>query len=186
MGIPGRPAPVMLICGILVSRPDLLPDVRRRLEDDFGPVRLESDPIPFVWTRYYEKEMGTDITRKFLTFENLICPGEIARIKLQTNAIEADFARRPDAGVQRPVNLDPGYMDGSRLVLASTKDNSHRIYIGDGIYAELTLSFRKGAFRHYEWTYPDYRSEQYAAFFERARLDFLRRRAAMRASGHDD
>lgn len=186
MGTPATPEPVMLICGILVARRELMPEVRRRLEEAFGPARLESEPIPFVWTKYYESEMGPDITRLFLAFENLICPGEIARIKLQTNAIEAEFARRPGTPAPRPVNLDPGYMDGSRLVLASTKDNSHRIYLGDGIYAELTLSFRKGAFRHYEWTYPDYRSEQYAAFFEKARLDFLRRRAAARRGRHDD
>ncbi|HOX37255.1 MAG TPA: DUF4416 family protein [Candidatus Brocadiia bacterium] len=180
MGSVGSPDPVMLICGILVSREDLLPEVEKRLITDFGAVRIASDPIPFRWTSYYDKEMGTGITRRLLVFRDLICPGDIARIKLRTNEMEADFASDPGAGVPRPVNLDPGYMDGSRIVLATTKDNSHRIYLAQGIYAELTLSYRKGAYRHYEWTYPDYRSEEYKGFFEKARLDFLRERAGLR------
>jgi hypothetical protein len=139
--------------------------------------------MKFDFTAYYESEMGANLLRKFIAFERPVSPADLAEIKLWTNGVEASFSeaaasRRPP--VRRPINLDPGYVTLSKLVLATTKDHAHRIYLDRGIYAEVTLRFLKGAFEPMPWTYPDYRTEAYRRFFEGVRAELLARQKAAR------
>ncbi|HUT36794.1 MAG TPA: DUF4416 family protein [Planctomycetota bacterium] len=173
MGDIRSPKPVKLLVGMLAQRPEWLDAAERLLAADFGPIDLASDLIPFDFTDYYAPEMGPRLLRKFVTHERLIRPGDIAAIKLRTNQLEAELARELAAPVPRPVNLDPGYLDGSKLVLATTKDYVHRIYLSGGIYAEITLTYRKGSYAPTPWTYRDYATPPYLAFFAKARARYL-------------
>lgn len=165
---PTPPEPLTLIVGMLSARPDLFEAAQAELTERYGPIALRSPILDFDFTDYYRPEMGPALKRRFLSFEQKIDPGDLAAVKLATNAIEAEFARR-ETFAPRPVNLDPGLISGSKLVLASAKDRSQRIYLRDGIYAEITLEFRKGRFSPVETTYRDYQSPEYIAFFTKAR-----------------
>lgn len=170
MARPRAPQPVKLICGLLGADLGLLRRARQLLTRRFGPADLESDIWPFARTDYYQEEMGPDLKRLFLSFDGLTPPDALAGIKLETNAIEAQIAEQCSGlGFARPVNLDPGYVDLAKLVLATTKDRSHRIYIGQQMYAEVTLHFVEGRWQTWPWTYPDYRQAHYHEFFRRVR-----------------
>lgn len=145
----------------------------------FGPVDMESPLIPFSFTDYYLSELGPDLKRKLLSFDRLIYPGSLARIKKLTNDLEKRFQR--EAG-KRGINIDPGYLEPGKLVLATTKNQQHRIYLGEGIYGEVTLRFRKGRFEPWEWTYPDYRSGVYFGFLTEVRKLYLRQLSSERDS----
>jgi hypothetical protein len=173
MGQPRPHGDVLLIVGMLSRFPALLDRARGALAEEFGPVRRDLGPLPFTFSDYYEPEMGPGLLRVFLAFERPIRPDRLADVKLRTNALEAEFAG-PEWPVPRPINLDPGYLELAKLVLATTKDHAHRLYLRDGIYAEITLSYHDGAFRPMPWTYPDYRSEEYRAFFEALRGEMAR------------
>lgn len=170
MGTVRQPDPVKLIMGLLSRNQELLAQAADRLSREFGPIDEESEPVPFTHTAYYARELGEHPWRQFLTFARLIDPGDLAAIKIRTNEIEQEYAL---AG-QRPINIDPGYISLTKLVLATTKNYWHRIYIGQGIYAEATLPFRNGAFQPQEWTYPDYRTPEHLAFFSRVREAYRR------------
>ncbi len=166
MGRTRKNLPVKLICGILSKEERDEAAALTLLRRRFGPVDFESESIPFTHTGYYEKEMGRGLRRKFVSFAKLAVADSLSGIKLATNRMESAFS---SAG-RRRVNLDPGYLDLARLVLASTKDFSHRIYISGGIYAEITLLYhRSGSFRPLEWTYPDYRTDWSLAVFGKIR-----------------
>ncbi|MBL7223446.1 MAG: DUF4416 family protein [Candidatus Brocadiae bacterium] len=169
MGQPTSPQPAKLLCGMLAQREEWFASAEEKLAAAFGPIDLASDLIPFDFTDYYTPAMGTGLLRKFVTFDALVAPDRLAATKLATNAIEEELAVRLGAAVPRPVNLDPGLLDGSRLILATTKDNAHRIYLRDGIYAEITLTYRKGAWTPAPWTYRDYQSKAYHQFLTTAR-----------------
>ena len=153
---------------MLSSKTGLFDLAESELERLYRPVDLRSSILDFDYTDYYEPEMGPDLKRKFISFQKKIDPGKLAGIKLQTIELEKIFSKK-EPFVPRPVNLDPGYISRSKLVLASTKNYSHRIYLSDGIYAEITLIFRKKQFIPLEMTFPDYRSEAYIDFFTRVR-----------------
>jgi len=170
MGQPGPHGDVVLVVGMLTRFPELFERAEATLVERFGLVRRASPAMPFTFSDYYTPDMGPDLLRKFLAFERPIRPDRLADIKLFTNAVETAMAG-PDWPVKRPINLDPGYLELSKLVLASTKDHAHRIYLRDGIYAEITLSYHDGAFQPLPWTYPDYRTDEYRSFFEAARRD---------------
>ena len=162
MGSP-RPFPLeKLLVGALAGTVEALREAGRRLAETGGPVDFASDTLPFTFTRYYEPEMGPGLLRQFFSFRDLVDPQSLAAVKLATNAIELRLA----IGGRRTVNLDPGFLSLSRLVLATTKDGAHRVPLRDGIYGEVTLVFEHGHFRPLEWTYPDYRSEGYLAVLE--------------------
>ncbi|MCK4343530.1 MAG: DUF4416 family protein [Phycisphaerae bacterium] len=170
MARPRSTKPVKLFAGLLGGDPDLLRRTRQLLGRRFGPIDLESELWPFDQTDYYEPEMGPHLQRWFLSFENPIPPDRLAEIKHETNALEAEIAEDcllPD--IPRPVNIDPGYLDLNKLVLGTTKDSSHRICLGSGIYAEVTLRYRHGSWQTLPWTYPDYTRPEYHAFFNQVR-----------------
>jgi hypothetical protein len=154
-----------LVIGVLASRPGGDGDLVLALEERWGSADLVSDALPFDFSDYYDREMGTPIRRFFVSFERLIDPAGLARIKLETNSLED---RLREQG-RRKVNLDPGLLSLSRFVLATTKESSHRIPLASGIWAEVTLLFEKGSFRPVEWTYPDYRSAGYIAILNSIR-----------------
>jgi hypothetical protein len=168
MSVPAPPRPAKLIVGFFLARQTLAEAVAGRLADLFGPVDLASEWLPFDFTDYYEKEMGRPLYRQLLAFKNLIDQEQLPDIKHQTNAIESAFARED----RREVNIDPGYLLLERLVLATGKNFSHRIYLRRGIYADLTLVYRKERFESLPWTYPDYADARLQAFLFEVRKKY--------------
>ncbi len=161
--------PAKLIIG-LIARKEALETALAEIESAFGPIDAASDVIPFDWTNYYEDEMGKDLLRQWVSVKGLVAQESLPDIKLKTNDIE--MAHAVDG--RRNMNLDPGFILHSKLVLATTKDYSHRIYVGKGIYAEVTLIYRKKVgFEPLPWTYPDYRSELARSFFNRVRARYM-------------
>lgn len=182
MAKPRAAKPVKLLVGLLSGDVDLLRRARQLLIRQFGPVELESEVWPFDQTDYYEAEMGPALRRCFLALERPISPGDLAEIKRTANELEARIAEDcllPD--IPRPVNIDPGYIELTKLVLATTKDRGHRVYLGRGIYAEVTLLYDRGAWQTLPWTYPDYHRPEYHAFFTRVRARLKEQRAAAEA-----
>jgi len=169
--------PVLLVLGAFSRNSAALDWARDRSAGAFGPITLTSQSFPFRETSYYEKTMGEDLQIRFLAFESLIDPATLPAIKRTTIGWERDY--RLDAhhhgedGVVRPLNLDPGYLTQAKLVLATTKDRDHRLYLRDGIFAEVTLHWHGGKWRHRDWTYPNYRREDYHRFLEECR-DYYR------------
>ena len=155
---------VKLFVGVLTSIPEGLPEARARLSALYGATDLTSGEFRFDNTHYYDEEMGSPLFRSFLGFSGLIGPAEIAEIKVETNTIETEMATRFGA-VRRPVNLDPGYLELSKIVLASTKNFYHRIYLSMGIYAEVTMHFEAGQWKSFPSTFPDFQTGRYSAFF---------------------
>jgi hypothetical protein len=168
MGQISPPPAVKLFTGILTSLPAIIPEVESCLSAKFGAIDLRSGEFPFDLTRYYEEEMGSPIIRFFVAFETLFAPEQLAIVKTATNDLETEFAAR-QIGVRRPVNLDPGYLEQSKIVLASTKNFYHRILLADGIYGEVTLHYSKHAWQAFPWSFPDFRSGRYDEFFTKLR-----------------
>jgi len=165
MSIPSEPEKVKLTCSIFSSDKLLIGRARSELEQKFGPVDWMSPELFFNRTRYYEREMGWPLHRRFVSFRQLIEPDHIVETKLETNSLENKY--RQDG--KRRVNIDPGYISLERLVLATGKNYTHRIYLSRGIYADLTLVFKKGSFRPLEWTYRDYAKPEIISFFNELR-----------------
>jgi len=167
------PNPVKLIVGILASDDHGLTTARNLLLSHLGAIDLVSDIWPFNETTYYREQTGPRILRQFVSVEQLIGPGALSDLKLRTNELEKEMAKAVPSPFPRPVNLDPGLIEPSKLILATTKNYSHRIYIGKKIYAEVTLVFDRGAWRPLPYTYPDYRRQVYLDFFSRVRDKLL-------------
>lgn len=160
-----------LFAGILFHK-EMEEKISETLSAKFGALLLESSTIPFDFTQYYHREMGQGLLRKWLLFDAVIEQDRIADIKNATRAVERDFS----IGGNRRVNIDPGYITLSKIVLATTKDCAHRIYLNDGIYAEITLLYHKAAWQPQPWTYPDYITETALEFFSKAREYILCKR----------
>lgn len=159
-----------LIVALMSSDLDLMQETEERLRQKFGPCDLCGELFSFdAFSLYYAEEMGTGLQKRFLSFANMIRLDELADIKNFTNAIEQECA----SDSQRRINIDPGYLTHAQMVLATTKDYSHRIYLGKGIHAELTYIISKQGFRTLEWTYPDYREEWAKEFFLEVRRKYL-------------
>jgi len=161
--------PVILFSGILYVRRDALENSLDLLRGAFGPVNYESGEIPFTVTDYYIPEMGSPILRKFVAFDRLVDPSRLADIKLKT--IEMENTLAPEE--KRTVNLDPGYMDYNKVVLASAKYNGQKIYLGRGIYADPTLCYEKGKFLPYAWSFPDFKLGIYDDVFLKIREQYM-------------
>ena len=161
-----EPQNVKLFVGMLADRPALFEAVEPELKALFGEIDFVSLVWPWKHSRYYEKEMGKGLLRKFVFFRSLVHPEYLPVIKQQTVSVEKKYFHSVN---MRQINLDPGYLNEAKVVLASTKDYSHRLYLGKGIYGEVSLSYRKGAFRPFPYTYPDFRTEEYLILLDRAR-----------------
>ncbi len=176
MGKVREVSPAVLAAGITFSENEVLKHTLTSLEDEFGQIEFKSADFDFDMTDHYTAEMGENLSKIFCAFKNPIKPGVLPDIKLKTNEIELRFARGDKENPLRTVNIDPGYITLSKLILASTKDYSHRIFIGKGIYAETTLRFLHGSFVPIDTTYPDYRIPLAIDFFNKARDYFKRNR----------
>ena len=156
------PEEVKLIAGLISNDEALFDKIAARLEKKLkNKVDFKSGIIDFTYTDYYDKEMGGGLKRKFLSFERLVRLENVAKVKLLTNDIEKKFL----INGKRAINIDPGYIDMAKLVLFSTKDYSHRVHIGNGIFAEVTLHYKNKHFDFWPWTYPDYKTREYARIF---------------------
>jgi hypothetical protein len=143
----------------------------RSIEAVFGPVLRETPPVPWDYSDYYMDEFGPGLQRRFVFFENLIGQEELGEIKLRTISLERELS----ADGKRRVNIDPGYLTEAKVVLASTKDYSHRVYLGGGVFAEVTLHYRQGGFRPHLFAYPDYHEEENIRLFGEMRGVFRAR-----------
>jgi hypothetical protein len=164
-----NPRPVKLIIGILAANEAALAAAVKAISKSFGVIDLTSDVWPFTQTDYYKDELGENALRQFVSIDKLIDPGKLAKIKHTANKLEMKLARSLKLPLPRPVNLDPGIIEPSKLILASTKNFSHRIYIGNKMFAEVTLMYEKGNWRHFEYTFPDYRQSCYQDFLTKVR-----------------
>jgi hypothetical protein len=169
MGQPTSHPPALLILA-LFSRYDAAIDwARRRAIEAWGPIAKESPVFSFAETAYYESTMGPDLRKLFFVFQRPIDPEQLVEIKLETNRWEEEYSTMGGHSEPRPLNLDPGYLTLAKLVLASTKDYAHRIYLSRGIFAEITLQYRHHRWVHHDFTFPDYRRADYQQFFSECR-----------------
>ena len=174
MGATADHSPVLRLMIAFSQSSQALAWARQMLVEAWGPIARESDLFDFDQTDYYREEMGADLKKVIWAFELPADPGELASWKLQSNDWERSYpkpAERP-----RPLNLDPGYLSEAKLVLATTKDRDHRIYLGQGIFAECTLFFHKQQWQPHDWTYPDFCSAPYRSFLLECRA-YLRERS---------
>ncbi len=163
---------VKLICGIIASQERIHQSAEERLVQCYGDLDSKSQAFPFDFTNYYEKQMGKNLKRKFVSFENLIEPERLSMIKLETNRMEKEI-REKFQTTHRVVNLDPGFLTPSALIMATTKDFSHRVPLQNGIYAHLELLFGKDEVRLLNWTYPDFKNKAYQEYFLKIRRNYL-------------
>jgi hypothetical protein len=168
MSLPQKSGPAKLVVSVLMNGKQFLDPLITRLSSKFGPIDMLSEWFPFDFTTYYEPEMGAPLIRRMLTFDTLIQQTALPEIKAFTNEIELDLA----TDHRRRVNIDPGYLLLERFVLATGKNFTHRIYLGEGIYADLTLLYQQGDFQSLPWTYPDYSAENMLVFLRKVRDKF--------------
>jgi hypothetical protein len=179
MGAIAPPALVQPIVGLLAAAPVLLDEARAVLESAVAPIALASEPVEWTESDYYRAEMGAQIWRQYVALDTRMSPDQLADLKRHTNALE-DRWRGPRG---RSVNLDPGYLDLLRVVLASTKDAAHRVAIAPGIYAEATLHFAHGRFAPWPHTYADFAGATALDFFTRVRGRFRTERVLKACTG---
>ncbi|HEX3020291.1 MAG TPA: DUF4416 family protein [Chitinispirillaceae bacterium] len=171
MGVPSIPLPVKLVIAITYN--PLLSDISKIVEilnNKFGEQEFNYGPLPFSWSEYYSEEMGSNLMKCYFNYSSLIDRLQLIDIKLFTNSIEQDYSVQG----KRCVNIDPGYLARDKFVLVTTKDFYHRLYLGKGIYGEETLHYRKGKYRYFSWTYPDYKQKNLYEFLEKARATLVR------------
>ncbi|HOP85755.1 MAG TPA: DUF4416 family protein [Syntrophorhabdaceae bacterium] len=171
MGNIKQPKPVALFASIIYKNEGILTEVLKTLEEKIGIIEDRTHIMAFNHTDYYEREMGSGLNRIFILFNNLIERESLVNIKLKTNEIEKYFSIKE----KRHVNIDPGYVSLENIVLATTKNYTHRIYLGSGIYGDLTLIYKKGTYNPLEWTYPDYASNDIITIFNKWRNLYKRK-----------
>jgi hypothetical protein len=168
---------VKLIASVFASDGARLLKAEGLLVAKFGSIDYRSEVMPFTHTDYYTREFGAPLVRKIVSFDLPIDRGLLSGVKHQTNELEFSHS----VGGRRWVNIDPGYVSLSKLVLATTKDRAHRIYLRDGIYAEVTLYYHRGTFCAWPWSYPDYASPPYIAIFNHIRDQYHQQLRALGA-----
>lgn len=166
MGNENSFAPVKFFCGVIYRKEDRYLQAKEVMQDLFSASDAESDAMPFVLTDYYNAEMGTPLFRRFVSFRRWIDPQRLTDIKRVTNRLE----RESSVDGKRTVNLDPGFLSPANVIIATTKNHYHRIPLRDGIYAHLEYIIKNRRITPLEWTYPDFRTGEYIAFFDRLRL----------------
>ena len=169
MSVPQQARPAKLVIGIFMNEKKLFGKLAPEVGSAFGSPDIISPWLRFDYTTYYESEMGSPLFRRLMSFQRLIQQEDLAQIKLATNRLEEKFSRNG----RRNVNIDPGYIVPERFVLASGTNYTHRIYIGHGIYADLTLIYQKGAFQRLSWTYPDYADKPLIALLTNIRNKYV-------------
>lgn len=166
---------VLRVAAVFSRHRELFQLAQDTLVNAWGPLTIEHEPFPFDYTTYYDRDMGTELLKCFWAFD-ITEPSELADWKIQTNAWENELPRQEigrEYAEPRPLNIDPGYVTEAKLVLATTKDRDHRIYMRDGIFAEVTLHYHRGQWQTRQWTYPDYADSRNITFFDQCR-DHLR------------
>jgi hypothetical protein len=176
MSHPHSPEKVLLISSLFSPERGVIDRAIAQLSDTYGSVEWVSPEMFFDRTRYYAREMGWPLYRRFVSFEELISPETLVDVKLTTNAVENRYLLDGN----RQVNIDPGYISAERLVLATGKNYVHRVYLAEGIYADLTLIFKRGSFRPLEWTYPDYSAPEMIAVFNELRRVYMEKLREMK------
>lgn len=156
--------PVIRFVAIITREEAVLRWARARIASQWGEICEVSPPLPFEAGGYYSDEMGTGLRKILVALEQVTEPGGLAEWKIETNRWEQEAAAEFPGDQVRPLNLDPGYITQAKLVLATVKDRDHRLYLRDGIFAEVTLNYVGGRWVHHRWTYPDYRTEDVAEF----------------------
>lgn len=169
MAEPRPPLSGLMVVAAFSRHAAALAWARARLEDRYGPVGLTSDEYVFDQTRYYESSMGGELRKLLWAFDRLLPLDALADVKLASNALERELAAGGAYPEARPLNLDPGYLVLGKFLLATTKDQAHRVYLRDGIFAEVTLAYRAGTFQPWPWTYADYRLPEVIAFLNQTR-----------------
>lgn len=175
MGQSLLPAPVLLVVAAFSRHEEALRWTEEKLTAHFGPIDRRSPDFDFHQTRYYESSMGLGLRKRFLVFRDLIAPDRLAGIKVLTNQLEQELEQAARFQEPRPLNLDPGILSLGKFMLATTKDQAHRVYLRDGIFAEVTLRFQNHVYRPNPWTYADYREPALLDFLNEAR-DYYRQR----------
>lgn len=166
MGKIKKHPPVQLFMAVTYNPVEPADSILKKIEMEFGPIESRTDAFDFdAFTDYYEKEMGKGLKKFFITFYHLIEPEDLPQIKVRTNRLEAEISGQKN----RKVNIDPGYLNLSKVVLATTKDYSHRLYLGHGIFGDLHLVFTNKSFQIQPWTYPDYQQDRVISFFNNLR-----------------
>jgi hypothetical protein len=166
---PREPKPVKLVTSIFSPQGDLIGEALASLSERYGSPDYISGFLPFDYTDYYGPEMGSPLVRRLASFEALVKPEVLPDVKLFANGIENRLSYQE----KRRVNIDPGYVTEYHLILATGKGYAHRPYLRDGIYADLTLIYRNGAFCPLEWTYPDYASEGVVRILTKIREKYI-------------
>jgi hypothetical protein len=169
MSVPQTAKPAKLVIGVFTKNKKIIDNLVLELSSQFGQIDLVSSWMDFDYTSYYEPEMGSPLVRRMFAFKRLIKQGELAAVKNATNQIEQTHSH----GGRREANIDPGYVLQERFVLASGKNFSHRIYIGYGIFADLTLIYQNGSFQKLPWTYPDYSDQVMLNFLDQVRRKYV-------------
>lgn len=169
MGETRRHFPVLFFTAIFSRYPQALQWGREQMEKIAGPVLLASPLFDFTETGFYAASMGTNLQKQLLVFAEDFDPAALPDRKLRANQLESEYQVAHAYPEPRPLNIDPGYLSEAKLVLATTKDRDHRIYLRDGIYAEVTLYYLRSGWQYSRWTYPDYRRADYLEFFSKAR-----------------
>lgn len=165
--------PCVQIIGAFSRYGEALDWIWERVRSEWGEIPLLSERFAFRESEYYHKTMGDGLWKQFAICRPQYDPGAIAMDKRTTNRWESEYAESVLHEESRPLNIDPGYLALTKLVLASTKNREHRIYLRDGVYAEVTLAFRDQRWNAMPWTYPDYQRGDFQAFFTLARKYLL-------------
>ncbi len=163
------PKPVKFVCALIYASDSTCSSTKKKLIKKFGKIDFESKKIDFTYTDYYFPEMGKPLYRKFISFKKLKNPADFACLKVFCVKLEKKFAKNK----KRTINIDPGYLNQAKLVLTSTKDFSHRIYLGRGVFAEVTLLYSNKKYRELPTTFPDYRTDLYKNIFEQIRNIYI-------------
>lgn len=162
MAEPVIPPRVKLFIGVIYESEDLLLQLEKILIKKYGQVDFRTMRIPFVNTDHYQY-MGLNLYKIFYSFEKLIKRERIVKIKLHTNRLEKKLSKAGKG--KRKINIDPGYLTLSNVFLASCKDYFHRAYLGRGVYLENEYRYVEKRFQSWDWTYPDYKKQEYMSFF---------------------
>ncbi len=173
------PEDAVIFIASLFSSQDVFEAAAPRLKDLFGSVYYESAALPWDYSTYYDSELGTPLYRHFMFFEAVVDPVLLVEAKLAVGDIEKEFSINGN----RQINLDPGYLSLAKVVLASRKNYSHRIYLGRGVFCELELFYQEGRFNPLPYTYFDYRDDRFLKFFTKART-LLKKRLDVKKADH--